>query len=573
MHNIDWIVLTSTLTFVVFWSIYQSRRAARETTMKDFTLSGREAKWYTVAISVMGTQASAITFISLPGQAYVDGMRFVQTYLGLPFAMVLLCVVALPMYRRLNVLTIYEFLERRYDLKTRTLASLLFLLQRSLAASISLYAPSIVLSIILGWNVAYVILIIGVLMALYTVSGGARAVAWAQSYQMAIILVGMASVGFFAVLSLPPDVSFGDALSVAALNGKLNAVDYTFDLNNKYTIWSGILGGFFLQLSYFGTDQSQAQRYLSGESVAQSRLGLLFNGLVKIPMQFGILLIGAMIFVFYQFTAPPLFFNKAEIDKLAGTPYQARYEELSREHIALAVERIELLRQLRQEELRGNETQANKRGREEITARLRQNTEAAARTKDGARKLLLERDQQAATNDTNYIFLTFVVTYLPVGLVGLLIAVVFSASMSSTSSEINALASTTVVDVYRRIFGGALDERRAVWVTRVATIGWTAIIVVFAQFMGSVGSLIEAVNTVGSLFYGGILGIFIAAFFLKRSGGTAVFLAALINQCIVFGLYYFTNISFLWYNLIGCALTVAIAAALSPLFPPTKTRP
>ena len=565
MHPIDWIILVSALSFVVFWSIRQSRRAARETTMKDFALSGREAKWYTVAISVMGTQASAITFISLPGQAYVDGMRFVQSYLGLPFAMVLLSAVALPMYRRLNVLTIYEFLERRYDLKTRSLASMLFLVQRSLAASISLYAPSIVLSIILGWNVSYVIVVIGVLMVLYTASGGSRAVAWAQSYQMGIILTGMASVGVLVVYLLPADISFRDALSVAALSGKLNAVDFTFDLNNKYTVWSGLLGGFFLQLSYFGTDQSQAQRYLSGESVAQSRLGLLFNGLVKIPMQFGILFIGAMMFVFYQFAAPPLFFNQAEVEKLRGTPYENRYNELERDYGALSVERAELLRQWRRE---SGTTEIS----DETRRQIRESQTKLSQIKEETRSLLLQRDPRAAANDTNYIFLTFVVTYLPVGLVGLLIAVVFSASMSSASSEINALASTTVIDVYRRIFGGALDEKRAVWVTRLATVAWGAVIVVFAQFMGSVGSLIEAVNTVGSLFYGAILGIFIAAFFLKRSSGTAVFIAALATEAIVFTLYALTPIGFLWYNLIGCALTVMFSAALSPFFPDSRAR-
>ncbi len=532
--------------------------------MHDFVLSGREAKWYTVAISVMATQASAITFISLPGQAYVDGMRFVQSYLGLPLAMVILCIVAIPMYHRLNVLTAYEFLEKRFDLKTRTLAASLFLLQRSLAAAISIYAPSIVLSIIMGWNVSYVIFVIGILVVLYTTSGGTRAVSWAQSYQMAIITLGMVSVGFFVVYSLPQDVSFSDALSVAALSGKFNTIDFTFDLNNKYTFWSGLLGGLFLQLSYFGTDQSQVQRYLSGESVTQSRLGLLFNGMMKIPMQFGILFIGAMMFVFYQFTAPPLFFNQSEVAKLRGTPYEAEYKRLS--------EDFEKAANVRSVRLRAYTT-AVKTGdnasKQAVTQELTTNEQELKSLKKEAQVLLKKNDAKAATNDTNYIFLTWIINHLPTGLVGLLIAVVFSASMSSASSEINALASTSVIDLYKRLFQGALTEARSVWVTRFATVMWGAIIVGFAQFMGSIGSLIEAVNTVGSLFYGAILGIFMAAFFLKNTSGTAVFTAALLTEAIIFALNTWTSIGFLWYNLIGCVLVLVLALAVSPLFPPT----
>lgn len=562
MHLLDWIVLASTLSFVVLWSIRKSRLASKGATMHDFVLSGREAKWYTVAISVMATQASAITFISLPGQAYVDGMRFVQSYLGLPLAMVLLCVVAIPMYHRLNVLTAYEFLEKRFDLKTRTLAASLFLLQRSLAAAISIYAPSIVLSIIMGWNVSYVIFVIGALVVLYTTSGGTRAVSWAQSYQMAIITLGMVSVGFLVVWSLPKDISFSDALHVAAFSGKFNAVDFTFDLNNKYTFWSGLLGGLFLQLSYFGTDQSQVQRYLSGESVTQSRLGLLFNGMMKIPMQFGILFIGAMMFVFYQFSTPPIFFNQSETAKLTGTRYESEYKELSSQYEQTSVQRAAALRSYTQALRTGDNA-----SKEASAANLESSAQVLSTLKSKAQALLKQNDTKAVTNDTNYIFLTFVINHLPIGLVGLLIAVVFSASMSSASSEINALASTTIIDIYKRLFQGSLTEARSVWVTRLATVAWGTIIVGFAQFMGSLGSLIEAVNKVGSLFYGAILGIFLAAFYLKRTSGTAVFVAALVTEAVIFCLNAFTEIGFLWYNLIGCVLVLVLALAVSPLFP------
>ncbi len=564
MQLLDWLVLLSTLSFVVVWSIRRTYLAKRMNagdgnTMQDYVLSGREAKWYTVAVSVMATQASAITFISLPGQAYTDGMRFVQSYFGLPLAMVILCITAIPMYRKLNVLTAYEFLGKRFDLKTRGLAAFLFLTQRSLAASISIYAPSIVLAILLGWNVHYVILVIGILVVLYTTLGGTRAVSWAQSYQMAIISLGMVSVGFLVVFSLPQDVSFTDALSIAAISGKLNTVDFTFDLNNKYTFWSGLLGGLFLQLSYFGTDQSQVQRYLSGESTTQSRLGLLFNGMMKIPMQFGILLIGALLFVFYQFTAPPIFFNTAELQKIKQNPASSQqFSGLEGSYSKHHAERIQHYRAYLAAKEQHNET-AQTQAQEQLSA---SNAEIAS-VRTNALELL--KSNGANTNDTNYIFLTFVMQHLPVGLVGLLIAVVFSASMSSASSEINALASTTVIDVYHNIFHGSRTETRSVAMTQLATVFWGAMIVVFAQFMGSLGSLIEAVNTVGSLFYGAILGIFCVAFYFKKIGGTAVFIAALVTEGIIFSLYNLTSIGFLWYNLIGCVCVVALSAGIQAI--------
>lgn len=568
MHIIDWLVLLGTLSFVVLWSIRKSYLAKRvntegQNTMQDYVLSGREAKWYTVAVSVMATQASAITFISLPGQAYTDGMRFVQSYFGLPLAMVILSITAIPMYRKLNVLTAYEFLGKRFDLKTRGLAAFLFLTQRSLAASISIYAPSIVLAILLGWNVHYVIFVIGALVVLYTTLGGTRAVSWAQSYQMAIISVGMISVGFLIVFSLPQDISFADALSVAALSGKLNTIDFTFDLNNKYTFWSGLLGGLFLQLSYFGTDQSQVQRYLSGESVTQSRLGLLFNGMMKIPMQFGILLIGALLFVFYQFTAPPIFFNAAELRTLESKPQvSATVRSLEDTYKTLHEKRASEFRTY----LAAKDAQ-NPQAVSEAAQNITRSEKEFRATRSEALTLL--RENGANTNDTNYIFLTWVMQNLPIGLVGLLIAVVFSASMSSASSEINALASTTVIDVVQNIFhrkdAKQRTESQSVTLTRIATVFWGAVIVGCAQFMGSLGSLIEAVNTVGSLFYGAILGIFCVAFYFKSIGGTAVFIAALATEGIIFTLYNTTSIGFLWYNLIGCISVMILSSIIQLL--------
>jgi len=566
MQLLDWIVLCSAISFVVVYSLIKSRGRH---SIQDYVLSGRDARWYTVALSVMATQASAITFISTPGQAYTDGMRFVQFYFGLPFAMVILCVTVLPIYRRLNVLTAYEYLEKRFDLKTRSLAALLFLTQRSLAAGLTIYAPSIIVSLILGWNVNATILAIGALVVLYTSFGGTKAVSWAQSYQMAIIFVGMTSAFFVIVWSLPSGVSFGDALHVAGASGKLNVLDFSFDLNNRYTFWSGLLGGLFLQLSYFGTDQSQVQRYLTGQSLTQSRLGLIFNGLFKIPMQFVILLLGAMMFVFYQFTAPPLFFNSAELKKLDGTPaksaYQAlehRYDTLAEQHRRHTERFVSSLHSTNTAEHDAAKT-AMLSSKQEISA-LRAETVA----------LLKRTVPNASTNDTNYIFLNFVIQYLPTGLVGLVIAAILSASMSSASSEMNALASTTIVDVYKRLLRPEKDPQHFpndshhyVTATRIATVLWGVVIILFAQFADRLGSLIEAVNILGSLFYGTMLGIFLTAFYLKFVRGTAVFLAAIVAECVVVLCYNLTSISFLWYNLIGCVLVLVLSASIQASLP------
>ncbi len=566
MQFIDWVVLCSAISFVVVYSIMKSRDRRN---IHDYVLSGRDAQWYTVALSVMATQASAITFISTPGQAYTDGMRFVQFYFGLPFAMVILCVTVLPIYRRLNVLTAYEYLEKRFDLKTRSLAALLFLTQRSLAAGLTIYAPSIIVSLILGWNVNITILAIGALVVLYTSFGGTKAVSWAQSYQMAIIFTGMTSAFIVIVWSLPSGVSFGDALHVAGASGKLNVLDFSFDLNNRYTFWSGLLGGLFLQLSYFGTDQSQVQRYLTGQSLTQSRLGLIFNGLFKIPMQFVILLLGAMMFVFYQFTPPPLFFNNAELQKLDGTPAKTAYQDIERRYSLLAEQH-----RRHTERFVSSLHTVNSTEHDAAKAAMQSSKQAIAELRAETLALLKQTVPNASTNDTNYIFLSFVIRYLPAGLVGLVIAAILSASMSSASSEMNALASTTIVDVYKRLLRPEKDPQQFpedphhyVTATRIATILWGLVIVLFAQFADRLGSLIEAVNILGSLFYGTILGIFLTAFYLKFVRGTAVFLAALVAECVVVVCYNFTSISFLWYNLIGCVLVLVVSASIQAGLP------
>jgi Na+/proline symporter len=582
MRTADWLVLCSAVAFVVAWSIrksYHHRRqqqdnqqrdgaaSTAESGLRDFVQSGHDAKWYTIALSVMATQASAVTFISTPGQAYTDGMRFVQFYFGLPLAMVILCIVILPIYRRLNVFTAYEYLERRFDLKTRSLTAFLFLTQRSLAAGLTIYAPSIVLSYVLGWNVSVTIVAIGALVVLYTSIGGTKAVSWAQSYQMGIIFIGMATAFVVILASLP--VSVGDALRVAGVGGKLNTLDFSFDLNNRYTVWSGLIGGLFLQLSYFGTDQSQVQRYLTGQSLAQSRLGLIFNGLMKIPMQFAILLLGVMVFVFYQFTPPPMFFNTAEVRSIAGTPAELRYNTLERSYQQQAAARAATVHKYVAARAANNATETAR-----LQTELNRSKQEMAVLRSEA-LTLLPTHGSAKPNDTNYVFLSFVLTHLPVGLVGLVIAAIVSAAMSSASSEINALASTVVIDVYKRLVkrdtadtDGGNDKQYAqhdshyVLATRIATVAWGVVIVLFAQYADRLGSLIEAVNIIGSLFYGTILGIFLTAFFLRRVGGTAVFIAALLAEAVVVWLFNTTQISFLWHNLIGCVLVVMMAYGL-----------
>lgn len=558
MKTLDWFVLVSSLTFIVVYGIWKSRGSNN---VKGYLLSNNDMKWYTIALSIMATQASAITFLSTPGQAYVDGMRFVQFYLGLPIAMVIISITAVPIFHKLKIYTAYELLEKKFDLKTRALAALLFLIQRGLAAGLTIYAPSIILSVLLGWNLYWTNLIIGVIVILYTTLGGAKAVGWTQFHQMIVIFFGMLSAFVVMIILLPDNVTFIDSLRAAGKLGKLNVIDFSFDLNNRYSFWSGIIGGLFLQLSYFGTDQSQVQRYLTGESVAQSRIGLLVNGLVKIPMQFLILFIGAMLFVFYQFTAPPIFFNPVEVSKLQTSNYAGKYKEIENTYYKTFEEKKQHLNEL----LNGidnNDFLLIKSAEN----KLNKSSKKIAELKSATINLMKENDPDSNTNDTNYIFLTFVLSFLPAGLIGLVLAAILSASMSSTSSEINALASTTMIDIYKRLIKKDATEKHYVVFTKFATVAWGLLAVMFAEFANQLGSLIEAVNILGSLFYGTILGIFLLAFYSNNLKGKSVFISAIIAEFLVLFCYFFTGISFLWYNLVGCLAVILIALLLNKFF-------
>jgi SSS family solute:Na+ symporter len=556
MSQIDWTVLASALALMVVYGVW---RGGHSRDLRGFLLAGKEMRWGTVALSIMATQASAITFLSTPGQAYADGMRFVQFYLGLPIAMVVLSVTAVPLYYRLKVYTAYEFLEGRFDLKTRALTAFLFLIQRGLAAGLTIFAPSLILSVILGWDLRVTILVIGGLVIVYTTTGGTRAVSRTQVLQAAIILVGMVAAFVVLVASLPADVSFLDALRVAGKAGRLNAIDPSFSLTNRYTLWSGLIGGAFLQLSYFGTDQSQVQRYLAGQSVTQSRLGLLFNGMAKVPMQFAILLLGVTVFAFYQFVAPPIFFNPVQAARARSSADGSRFtalEQRYREAVGVRGQRArEMLRSLK-----GGDAQAQAAAQQAFGVA----GAAAEAVRTRAVALMRANDRDADSSDTNYVFLGFVVKYLPAGLVGLVLAAVFAASMSASSAELNALASATVVDVYRRLLDPEAGERRSVLVSRLATVFWGVFAIAFAQQASRLGSLVEAVNILGSLFYGTILGIFLAGFYVRRVSGTAVFAAAIVAEAAVLACYVFTPISFLWYNVLGCLAVLVFALVFEP---------
>lgn len=548
MSTIDWIVLGLTLAVIVVYGIYKSRG---EKNIDGFLRANRELPWYHVGFSVMATQASAITFLSAPGQAYSDGIRFVQFYFGLPLAMVVLCITFIPMFRKLNVYTAYEYLENRFDIKTRSLTAFLFLLQRGVSTGITIYAPAIVLSTILGIDISITTLLMGGLVIMYTVYGGTRAVSYTQLLQMCIIFAGLFFAAYMVVHLLPEKVGFIDALHIAGKLGKLNAIDTTFDLNNRYNIWSGIIGGFFLQLSYFGTDQSQVGRYLTGSSVSQSRMGLVMNGLVKIPMQFFILMIGTLVFTFYQFNTPPLFFNKVEEQRIENSKYGDDYRNLKLEHEQSYVVRQDHLSQLVDAVDEENEEKV-----QVLKSELLKQESNSQKIRDDAKKLMLKNNSTADVNDTNFVFLGFVTSYLPVGLVGLLIAIIFLASMGSTASGLNSLASTVVVDIYKRIIRKDGTEKTYLDASRWATIGWGVFCIVVALYAGRLGNLIEAVNILGSLFYGTILGIFVVAFYLKRIRGNAVFYAALVAEAFIVLAWWFDLTAFLWLNVIGCMLVV-----------------
>lgn len=554
MSGIDWSVLIGTLLFITLYGVYKTRGSQ---SMESYLLGDKSLKWWTIGLSIMATQASAITFLSTPGQAYEDGMRFIQFYFGLPVAMVILSITVIPIYYRLKVYTAYEYLETRFDLKTRTLAALLFLVQRGLAAGITIYAPSIILSTILNLPLAATNLIIGILVIVYTVSGGSKAVSVTQKQQMAVMLGGMMLAGVFVVLYLPEDISFGDAVNVAGEMGKLNMVDFSFNLNDRYNIWSGLIGGLFVALSYFGTDQSQVSRYLGGKSVTESRLGLLMNGLVKIPMQLMILFIGVMVFVFYQFNQAPVFFNAAAAAPVYQSEYKGEMLELEQKHSLLFEEKQGQIRALLALSETGSEAE-----KEALKQDIQQLQQEEKSLREQAKGLIAKANPIAETRDTDYVFISFVTQKLPVGLVGLLLAVIFSAAMSSTSSELNALASTTVVDLYKRNRKSEASDAHYVKASKWFTALWGTIALLFATYASQLDNLIQAVNILGSIFYGTILGIFLVAFYIRFIKSQAVFYAALIAEAVVIYCFFQTDIGFLWYNVIGCLGVIVLAALL-----------
>jgi len=565
MSTIDWIVLVAFTLFIV---VYGSISTRKTDSIRSYILSNKSTKWQTVALSIMATQASAITFISTPGQAYTDGMGFVQFYLGLPLAMIILSITSVPIFHKLNVYTAYEYLEARFDLKNRLLGSILFLTQRGLAAGFTIFAPALVLSVILGWNINFTVIVTGILVIIYTTIGGTNAVNKTHILQMAVIFIGMVAAFFMIINLLPENIGFYDALTLAGKMKKLNALDFSFDLNNKYTFWSGIIGGTFLMISYFGTDQSQVQRYLAGSSVTESRLGLLMNGILKIPMQFFILLTGVMVFVFFQFIQPPMYFNPIEENNLMESKYSMEYSELQRKYNKLYNDKLHI-----SESIINNSDQTNNLSLSKTSIDLITNREKELRSE--AKLLIKKANPSSDTNDTNYIFLTFVINYLPTGLIGLIIAAILSASMSSTSAELNSLASTTVIDIYKRLIKKNASDKHYLNVSKAATVLWGVYAIGFALFANRLGTLIEAVNVLGSLVYGTILGIFLVAFYFRRVTGTPTFISALIAEIVVIYCFVFTSIPFLWFNVISCVLIIILANLFNIMkkYPSIKTVP
>ncbi|MBX2841124.1 MAG: sodium:solute symporter [Flammeovirgaceae bacterium] len=548
MTLLDWFVLGGTLLFIVVYGTWKTKGSKD---IQSYLLGNKEAQWFTVALSIMATQASAITFLSAPGQAFSDGMRFIQFYFGLPLAMVFLSVTLVPIYHKLNIYTAYEYLEKRFDYRIRVLTALLFLISRGLAAGFTIFAPSLILSSLLGWDIYFTNLIIGFLVIIYTVSGGTKAVSQTQKYQMGVIVVGMFIAGVMVVSLLPNQVTFGDALNIAGKMGRLNVVDLEFDPTTKYNIWTGIIGGFFLALSYFGTDQSQVQRYLSGSSVGQSRLGLLFNGMMKIPMQFAILFIGAMLYVFYFFFQPPVFFNQVLLEDAKQTGQVVQLEKLDKDYSKAFFDRKEKAFKV-VAALHKDDDESVDQAIEDLKTSDQNLNDIREQTISSIK----EASPEADTNDTNYVFLNFVLDYLPPGLIGLLIAVILSASMSSTSSELNALASTTLIDIYKRYYKTEGSDRHYLNVSKLMTVVWGIYAIIFAMFANRLGTLIEGVNILGSLVYGTILGVFLVAFFVKNVNGTMILFAAVFSEIVILYCWQFTEIPFLWYNVIGCLLVL-----------------
>jgi len=558
MQLIDWIVLGGTLVFIVLYGTYKTRKNNNVT---DYLKGGNSSNWWTIGLSVMATQASAITFLSTPGQAFHDGMGFVQFYFGLPIAMVIISMVFIPLYHKLKVFTAYEFLEGRFDLKTRTLTAILFLIQRGLAAGITIFAPSIILSAVLGWDLVTLNIIIGTLVIIYTVSGGTKAVSITQKQQMAVIFAGM-FITFLIILNyLPLDISFTKALDIAGAGGKLDILDFSFNMDNRYTFWSGIIGGTFLALSYFGTDQSQVQRYLSGKSVRESQMGLIMNGLLKVPMQFFILLVGVMVFVFYQFNEAPLNFNPAAIEDVRNSEYASAFQQIE-------IDKKDLDNSIKEKQLlfvnSGNTSE-----KESLSKEIKYLNELDDNLREETKVLIKKANPDAEINDKDYVFIHFILTNLPRGLIGLLLAVILSAAMSSTASELNALASTTAIDLYKRNTK-IRDDKHYVNASKWFTLLWGVIAISVACVANLFDNLIQLVNIIGSIFYGNVLGIFLLAFFIKYVRGSAVFVAAIITQAIIVYFWYIDLMPYLWLNLAGCMIVIIIAIIIQILIGDNK---
>ena len=547
MHNLDWFVLIFTLLVIV---IYGTIKTSGAKTANDYIQAGNEAKWWTIGLSVMATQASAITFLSTPGQAYNDGLGFVQFYFGLPIAVVIVCTIFIPIYHKLKVYTAYEFLESRFDLKTRSLTAVLFLIQRSLSASITIFAPAIILSTVLGWDLITTNIIIGLLVIIYTVSGGTKAVNFTQKYQMGVIFIGLIIVLFTIFSLLPSDINFEKAIKIASANSKMDVLNFSFDLENRYTVWSGIIGGTFLMMSYFGTDQSQVQRYLSGKSLKEMQLGMIFNGIFKIPMQFFILFIGVMVFVFYQFNPSPLNFNPQGKIIISNSSYENEYKQLEENLQKNFDERTFILNDiLSKDKIEVKEKIDNLNYEEKIIR---------DRAKILIGKAAKDKNEKVETNDKDYVFINFILENLPKGLIGLLLAVIISAAMSSTSSEINALATTTSIDILKRNFSYVNDDN-IVFFTKLMTLFWGLCAIAIACVAYLADNLIQLVNIIGSIFYGNVLGIFLIAFFLKALKSNAVFIGAIITQIIIIIAWYYDWMPFLWLNVFGCVMVILIS--------------
>lgn len=565
MQELDWIILSITLLFIVFYGVWKTKGSKD---VNDYILGNNETPWYTVGISVMATQASAITFLSTPGQAFNDGMGFVQFYFGLPIAMVVICYTFIPIYHRLKVYTAYEYLEQRFDLKTRSLAAILFLIQRGLGTGLTIYAPAIILSTILGWDLKPMIIIIGTLVVIYTFTGGTKAVNVTQKQQMFIIMSGM-FIAFYLIISyLPEEVTFSNALQIAGVNDKMNIIDFSFDTKSRYTFWSGITGGFFLALSYFGTDQSQVQRYLSGKSIRESQMGLVFNGLMKVPMQFFILLTGVMVYVFFQFQSLPINFNPNSKASVENSIYAGDYAKLEKDLVKVSAEKKDVTL--------AYATQLNiDRENKVLKNRIIALNEKEKNIRDEAKVIIGKANGKDKTSDADYVFIHFIINFLPKGMIGLLLAVILCAAMSSTASGLSSLASTTVIDIYRRNLKTPKSDKHFVNASKLFTIMWGGIAILFACFGTLFENLIQLVNIVGSIFYGTVLGIFLVGFYVKFVRGKAIFWGAALSQLSIFFIYYFAihiypsgqeKLGYLWLNFIGAVLTLVFSVAFQLIF-------